>query len=153
MAFETVDFSSFNMTFEFLLEDDLQGAKWCRRVLIVRFHGDFGYGSGGNETGAFMEAIVEAGIRSWDVDGVIVDLRDVTYEWGDMMELVLSAGDESRVEAAFVVGPKCEAAIGTLMHGLNSPRKSAIEFEYIFDDIDAAVDYLRSYVPKYDDPV
>jgi hypothetical protein len=58
-------------------------------VLIVRFAGEYGVGSAGNGDAAFMSAMVAAGLDAWPPAGVVLDLRELSYEWGDMMSQVL----------------------------------------------------------------
>src|SRR5690349_21152281 len=55
------------------------------KILIVRFEGDCGYGSGSNSDATFMSAIIAAGLQSWEPVAVILDLRQLSYEWGDQM--------------------------------------------------------------------
>jgi hypothetical protein len=58
--------------------------------LVVRFEGESGTGCRNNEDAVFMAAIVAAGLQAWKAVGVILDLRSLSYSWGDMMAMPFS---------------------------------------------------------------
>lgn len=58
--------------------------------LLVAFKGTY---SGGRDA-RYMSAMVAAALQTWTVPGVVLDLRELTYEWGDEMTspLIVSGG-------------------------------------------------------------
>src|SRR6266550_5869970 len=55
--------------------------------LVVHFSGECGNGSRNNRTGyaEFMSAIIKAAVEAWKPVALILDLRQLKYEWGDEM--------------------------------------------------------------------
>jgi len=68
-------------------------------VLVVRFSGESGFGCANYSDGIYMEAMTRAGITAFDSVGVILDLRELAYEWGDMMANLFGAGHKHYVDA------------------------------------------------------
>ncbi|TWU50704.1 hypothetical protein Poly51_39970 [Rubripirellula tenax] len=68
-------------------------------VLVVRFSGKSGFGCANNSDAIYMEAMTRAGITAFDSVGVILDLRELAYEWGDMMVNPFAAGHKHYVDA------------------------------------------------------
>src|SRR5262245_57191729 len=62
-------------------------------LLVVKFKGKYRYGSSGNPDATFMSAMAEAGIVAWGPAGLILDLSELAYEWGDQLEEVFAAGE------------------------------------------------------------
>lgn len=67
-------------------------------ILVVRFTGESGFGCANNSDAIYMEAMVRAGITAFDSVGVILDLREMAYEWGDMMVNPFGAGHQHYVD-------------------------------------------------------
>src|SRR5262245_30279629 len=103
-----------------------------RRVLRLRYEGTYGFGSGGNSDARFMRAMGVAALEMYEPSAVIVDLSDVAYEWGDMLDSVFDLGRDE-LPRAVLVGPDCRHAIGTLLFGVDDPR-DPVEREGFFDD-------------------
>ncbi len=127
------------------------GKRYPRDVLVIRFEGTFGFGSGGNADAAFMTAIGNAGIHAFDPHAIITDLSALSYEWGDMMESVIDIGHDRNAQTALVVGSKCRKAIGTLCFGMNSTN-DACERESIFDSLDDAWQYVTKLLDEGNKP-
>jgi hypothetical protein len=70
-------------------------------ALIVSFKGVYGYGSQGNGDAVFMEAIIKAALTAFEPLGLIIDLREMQYEWGDLIVRAFGAGDSQYVNAPF----------------------------------------------------
>lgn len=51
-------------------------------IMILKFIGDYGYGSAGNSDATYMSAIGKAVLEAWEPGGLIIDLSDLSYEWG-----------------------------------------------------------------------
>ena len=90
-------------------------------VLVIRYSGQYPFGSGGNADARYMHAMAKAAVAAFEPSGVIHDFSELRYEWGDMLEMVFGVGPEVEPSpVAIVVGPGCEEAIRTLCHGPNS---------------------------------
>jgi hypothetical protein len=68
-------------------------------VLVVKFSGTSGFGCANNSDAIYMEAMIRAGIAAFDSVGVILDLREMAYEWGDMMLCPFAAGSRYYVDS------------------------------------------------------
>lgn len=130
-----------------------------RSVLVIRFSGTYRVGCQGNPDAAFMTAMGKAGLEAFDATGLLLDLSELDYRWGDMLDLVLALGDdppgplarlfgERPRPRAVLVGPRCRVAIGTLLFGLADPRDPT-EREGYFDRLEDAWAWLGA---KHDEP-
>lgn len=68
-------------------------------VLVVQFSGTSGFGCANNSDAIYMDAMIRAGITAFDSVGVILDLREMAYEWGDMMLCPFAAGSRYYVDS------------------------------------------------------
>lgn len=59
-------------------------------TLIVEFSGECGFGSGSNPDACYMDAMIAAGFRAWDPSCLILDLRNLRYEWGDRVAAIFA---------------------------------------------------------------
>jgi hypothetical protein len=119
------------------------------RYLIVRFSGVYRDGSEGNPDAKYMYAMAEAGIAAYDTDGVILDFENLSYQWGDRIEQVFSAGTARRTglepfPLAVIAGPGCAPALASLEWGIGTTRK-ATEMDEMFETLDEAVNWLDSF--------
>src|SRR5262249_38293395 len=99
-------------------------------ILVIKYVGTYPFGSSGNDDAQYMYAMAKAGVAAFEPWGVIHDLSELDYEWGDRLnmafdvgpaelqggaEVVLSLfgdGNSSRAkQPAVVVGPRCEEAV------------------------------------------
>ena len=71
------------------------------QALVVSFHGQYGYGSKGNGDAIFMTAVIKAGLAAWHTSALILDLREMVYEWGDMIGSAIDAGAGQYIKARF----------------------------------------------------
>lgn len=89
------------------------------RILRVCFAGAYGHGAGGNDDACYMEAMSRAGVDIFTPDGIIFDLSDLSYEWGDMLSRVFDVAFEWLSDAsppfALVLGERCEPAVHSLL--------------------------------------
>lgn len=119
-------------------------------ILIVRYAGTYRYGSAGNRDARFMYAHGEAAIAAWSPSAVVIDLRKLHYQWGDMLERVFDVGARSYVDSKFprsvVVGPDCEEPIRTLLLGERS-EEPLETIGWIFRDFEKAFDYVDAMLP------
>lgn len=68
-------------------------------VLVVRFSGTSGFGCANNSDAIYMDAMIRAGIAAFNSVGVILDLREMGYEWGDTMLCPFAAGSRYYVDS------------------------------------------------------
>jgi hypothetical protein len=111
-------------------------------ALVMKFIGTYGYGSGGNGDARYMVAMTKAAIEYCDPDALIFDLSEFGYEWGDMLEAVLSTGyqlwGEEDVPHAIVVSNLCESAIRSLL----SDEMLLDELDFLLRDLKDAVNHV-----------
>jgi hypothetical protein len=122
-------------------EDDPHDTE--NRLLVIRYHGTYGIGSDGNGDAVYMTAMGRAAIEVFEPATIVIDLSELHYEWGDMLECLWNLGFERQLPYAIVVGPGCRAAVGTLLFGIDSTT-DACDSPEVFDTLDAAVAYVRS---------
>ncbi len=124
------------------------------KILLIKFSGEYRYGSAGNRDARFMYAMGEYGLNSYQVFGAVIDLRNLQYEWGDMFSLVFDIGEnqysDREFPVSFILGRKCKKAIGTLMFGINS-NKPATSQEGIFDSVEEAWKYVEEKIEAHFD--
>ncbi|MCM3342457.1 hypothetical protein M3650_28495 [Paenibacillus sp. MER TA 81-3] len=81
-------------------------------MMVLQFTGNYGYGSEGNSDAAYMKAIATAALSVWEPTALIINLSELTYEWGDRLEEIFYIGthqyDDTPFPTALVVGPDCE---------------------------------------------
>lgn len=123
-------------------------------ILVIKYVGTYPHGSAGNADAQFMHAMARAGVAAFEPWGAIHDLTELSYEWGDLLEIVLAVGPEKelppelesvfstssaseRSPIAVVVGPGCEEAIRTLLLGENS-LEPIEEIGHVFRDLESA---------------
>jgi hypothetical protein len=111
-------------------------------LLIAKFRGRYRYGSAGAPDAAFIAGLTQTALEVWNAAAVVLDLSEVSYEWGDEMDLLFDVGASRGAKSAIVVGPACARAIATLMWGTETTRL-ATEAEKIFDTVEEAWRYVR----------
>ncbi len=81
-------------------------------VLVIRYSGEYPFGSGGNADAIYMHAMAKAAVEAFEPWAVVHDFSELRYEWGDMLEMVFGVGPQIEPSpVAIVVGPDCEEAI------------------------------------------
>lgn len=65
-------------------------------LLIAAFDGEYRHGSEGNDDADYMSAMLNAAFAVWQPLALVLDLRKLSYEWGDMMDAPLTAGQSYR---------------------------------------------------------
>ena len=118
-------------------------------ILVIKYSGKYGIGSAGNKDAQFMFAKGEYGLNLFEPSGAILDFRELEYEWGDMLDLVLNVGSNQYIDSEFpialIVGDKCEEAISTLIHRINS-KEPATTKEWIFHNFEEAWRYVEEKI-------
>jgi hypothetical protein len=111
-------------------------------VLVIRYSGEYPFGSGGNADAIYMHAMAKAAVAAFEPWGVIHDFSELRYEWGDMLEMVFGVGPAVEPSpVAIVVGPGCEEAIRTLCHGERS-SEPLDSLGWAFRDLPSAWRYV-----------
>ena len=85
----------------------------ARTILIVAFVGNYRDGSAGRGDAQFMAAVIERALTASSYAGLVIDLRELAYEWGDDV-LDLLYGDFQQLPAALVTSPRNHAALESL---------------------------------------
>jgi hypothetical protein len=120
-------------------------------ILIIKYFGRYPDGSAGNTDARNMVAMGKAALYAYEPSGVIIDLSELYYEWGDMLERVFGIGSDRHVDAelplATVVGSHCREAIRTLIHGINND-KPIEEIAWVFDSLEAAWNHVEVAIDK-----
>ncbi|MCE5170818.1 hypothetical protein LQV63_16050 [Paenibacillus profundus] len=122
-------------------------------IMALQFKGNYGYGSKGNCDAAYMKAVATAALSVWEPTALIIDLSELTYEWGDRLEEIFYIGthqyDDTPFPTALVVGPDCEEGIRTLLWGVHS-AKSVHEADWVYTDMQSALEYAERKMREYD---
>ena len=131
-------------------------------ILLVKYLGTYPYGSAGNADAQFMYAMAKAGVAVFEPWGVVHDLSELSYEWGEMLDIVFGVCPENelppalqgifgsslenrRAPVAVVVSPGCEEAIRTLLLGLQSDEPIE-KIGYVFRDLESAWAYVDAQI-------
>jgi hypothetical protein len=123
-----------------------QGALAGDRVLIIEFAGSHGIGSEGNNDSLFMEAIINTAIQIWFVDGMVLDYRNLYYEWGNAIGSAIRAGKKvwgNKFPTAVVVSELCRNGLETARPFYASQPLSEDQSKWLFDDMDSALSYIK----------
>lgn len=106
---------------------------WFCEILEVRFAGTYPHGSAGNAHARYMRTMCAAALAVLEPDVVLLDLRELAYEWGDGLVGVLEIiGDWNAEEAVGVViasSQMCDAGLVSLL-GSSGARPSAVQLDY-----------------------
>ncbi|WP_276918974.1 hypothetical protein [Aneurinibacillus aneurinilyticus] len=121
-------------------------------IMLITFKGYYRTGSAGNSDAMYMRTMGEAALIAWEPSGAILDMSQLTYKWGDKLEIVFDTGAryfyDEPFPTAVVVGPNCEEAVRTLLLGMDS--KEPIEsVEWVFKDLEAACNYIEQKLEEY----
>lgn len=123
------------------------------KIMILKFIGVYGFGSTGNSDAIFMRAIGEAVLEAWNPGGLIIDLSELSYEWGDQLEDIFYIGSykyrDKPFPIALIVGDHSEEAIRTLILGAWS-TKGISEIGWVFKEVSDAWDYIETKLKEYD---
>jgi hypothetical protein len=103
--------------------------------------------------------MAKAGVAAFEAWGVIHDLSELTYDWGDRLDQVFLVGPQDEPgdellravfgrsnpppagQPAVVVGPRCKEAVRTLLLGENS-QEPIEKIGYVFLDLQAAWEFV-----------
>ena len=99
-----------------------EGARGGSEFKLIAYSGSYGFGSAGKPDARYIVATIKAASAAWRADSTILDFRDLTYEWGDDMDAILTAEDDVDAPGlakplAIIVGPGCKPALMSLWVG------------------------------------
>jgi hypothetical protein len=84
-------------------------------VKVIEYSGTYREGSAGRDDALFMLATIAAAQAAWFTAGLVIDLRQLAYSWGDEMEWLTNSGGPAVRASVIVPGPACRAALGSLL--------------------------------------
>ncbi len=89
-----------------------------KAVLIIKFTGSHGEGSGGNKNSEFMKTVISAALGLFISDMLILDLTELKYEFGDSLASVFDIPARIKpkdYETVITVSDLCRQGILSLM--------------------------------------
>ena len=116
-------------------------------ILVIEFIGKHGIGSEGNNDSLFMATTVKAAMNVWYVDGVVLDFRGLTYEWGNSIGDVLLAGKDvlgREFPTAVAVSSSCKSALEGA-YPFYGPQ-GGDQTKWLFDDLESALSYVKELI-------
>jgi hypothetical protein len=124
-------------------------AGFSDEILVIEFTGKHGIGSEGNGDSLFMATIVKAAMNVWYVNGIVLDLRALSYEWGNSVGDVLLAAKHvlgPRFPTSVVVSAMCRPALETAGPFYASDAETNGQTEWLFDDLESAAGYVKQLI-------
>ena len=120
-------------------------------VLVVQFTGQSGFGCANNSNARYMAAMIHAGLTSFSPIGVLLDLREMAYEWGDMMAQPLCGGhahyaNGRNLPLAVVISDVNRGGLTSLVTDELGLDPSSL----LFESMEAALRHLDRDVPDWD---
>lgn len=111
------------------------------RVLIIGFMGKFGRGSQGNDDARSMNAVVHAGIAAFDPEAIVLDLREMAYQWGDMITLPIGVAS-NHAATVMVTSDLCREGMTSLVRDEMCANPGA----WLTENLDTAIDRVLARV-------
>ncbi|MEM7558071.1 MAG: hypothetical protein AAF394_03030 [Planctomycetota bacterium] len=109
--------------------------------LHLAFTGTYRAGAQGTPDAHYITGILKVAEAAWFPSATILDLSELTYEWGDEMARIL---DTDRIHRfAIIVGNKCRRAMATLKFGM-ATSDDITSTANIFDSFNDAYAYLAT---------
>lgn len=118
-------------------------------ALVISFAGTYRIGSEGNPDAAYMSAVVETVMDEWSPRSIILDLAELTYEWGDAIASVFYIPWRKRENARLliVVSDRCRRALEGLFAGIGSTLQKmygcADASQCVCNSVAAAIEKLQ----------
>lgn len=119
----------------FLSNDDFD------KILLVKFSGIYPEGSAGNFEGEYMFAMLDLVENLYNSSGIIVDLSELIYVWGDMIDGIFPSDNEIK---AIILGDKCCKAIESLVK-MDWDGEEYLN-QHFFDDFDSALNFIQQKI-------
>jgi hypothetical protein len=124
-----------------------EGPETGCRVLAAAFSGHYGIGARGSNDAVLIQSMLAAALTAWEPFGLVLDLRDLAYEWGDEMTDVLLTSDpcdrRRKLPVAVLVSSKCREGLTSLVQEFfgDDPLR------WLFDTLEEAVQAIERKVP------
>ena len=121
-------------------------------ILVIEFNGKHGIGSQGNGDSLFMATTVKAAMNVWYVNGLVLDLRGLTYEWGNSIGDVLLAAKHlfgRKFPTAVIVSETCKPALEGARPFYASDALADGQTNWLFDDLESALIYVKELIESF----
>jgi hypothetical protein len=113
-----------------------------KKIGYFKVTGEYKSGSAGSSDAYHIRGMMAYAQERYNERYWILDLSELSYEWGDEMDLVLGLDEFEGVDAvATVFGEKCIEAVATL-GGMERKPKDLLSEPGNFDNLNAAYEYL-----------
>lgn len=110
-------------------------------ILIVKFSGIYGLGSAGNGDAQYMYACLNMAKSLYDYRALIIDLTQLDYQWGDMIDQIFPKTTDDYDIEVMVIGKKCQKAIHSLIE-MDWGNDEALRSR-IFDNVADALAFIK----------
>ncbi len=111
-------------------------------ILIMRFEGECGHGSGSASDCQFMRALTRAAVLLHRPKALVLDLSRLTFVWGELMWEFLNAGKEEsadgKLPTAVVTSDRNRAGLSTMLESDKSEDPQAWLYETMSEAVAAA---------------
>ena len=111
-------------------------------ILVVQFSGQSGFGCNNNSDATYMAAMIRAGIVVVKPIAVLLDLRDLTYEWGDMMAEPFCAGHNHYVRGDLLLVAVVSDLNRKGLTSLLTDEMATDPKNVLFESLEDAVDFI-----------
>jgi hypothetical protein len=113
-------------------------------AVMVAFEGEYGIGSKGNGDAVFMRAVIMMALEAWQPQALVIDLREMTYVWGDYIVTAIAAGQgryfDMPFPTAIVVSDRNRQGLTSLI----SDEMDADPSQWLFDTLEEAVRAVKA---------
>jgi hypothetical protein len=142
MPFETIDLSN-RSNIRHSLRCLARGERPALSIVHLAFSGTFRDGPAGDPDGLYVHGIIGIAHAIWHPSGMILDLTELTYNWGDgMIDLLEPPSNNPFV---LIVGPQCKQGISQLCYGFPATR-TVLDREDCFESFEPAFRSVREKV-------
>ena len=138
------------VSIEFSYSESLLPSPPHMQVLVVRFTGSCQIGSACTPNAVYMDAMIRAGIAVWSPAAVVLDLRELVYEWGDMMVRPLAAGSDYYVDGDLPLAAIVSDLNREGLTSLVAKEMQADPATLLFASLEDAIQHLDQYYPPVD---
>ena len=122
-----------------------------RKILSVSFNGVCGHGHKSNADVIYLCAIIAAGLQAWQPCALILDLQELSYEWGDMMSMVFGLHSRMNIFGKQISYPSVALISDRNRKGLTSLVKKEMfknPEDFLFESLGDAIIQIEKQVAK-----
>ena len=113
MKFQKVDLTDkSNLKFECF--EARRDSRPYLNLIFLKVSGQYRHGSEGKADCYFIKNVMLQASDCFCPSGMVVDFRELEYEWGDDIEMLFDCPNYLK-EVAFILGPKCQPALASLL--------------------------------------